>query len=268
MRFTLRKRRELRSVVLPPSPSSAADDPPSQSAQTSSALATTLSEASSALSPVAPLSERLRAAHKLASVLAVAAGASGLMIRAEAQLQASSPIGALMQLSQVCEEAGNDLAVHIVLSCLANLSYCGLTQQVAAAEGVGPLLGRWLKRPDSVMFALPAAYNLSTEEVVLQSLDNPAVRLLLGELVGLKKYEKHSAGLLKNLDRYHALQQPRRASGAWWRWLTALLSCACGEEERYRPTSRTSPKQDGLVAITGGESRMVDMRTEPPQERV
>ena len=148
------------------------------------------------------------AAHGLAGILAAAHGKPETASLCLQQARYQSPIAGLLKLAADADDGG--LSLKLVLSCLANLSFIGFTQDMAEEEELARMLAQ--TAVDSVQddslraYSLPALYNMSSEANVLAALDSANAAPVLEKLASeessadLKGYAK---GTLKNLSKHH-----------------------------------------------------------------
>jgi len=158
----------------------------------------------------ARLQSRQRAAHTLAQDLA----------RKETfpieQLEACSPVGALMELAEADDTS---LTLQLVLSCLTNLSSTAPKLVAQCCPAVPELLLRSLNgaETDAALrsYALIAAYNLCHEETVMAALERagaaPVVRGLAMHCVAGGDEAKHAAELQRALKRCSSSKRPSSA---------------------------------------------------------
>jgi len=170
-------------------------------------------------------SDRQRGAFTLASLLSSSRESKELLASAEAHLTEQSPLPALLQLAAEAEGAADydAVTVQLVLSCIANLSYVGMTLQMVNQQGLCQLVVRALlqgKENEAMMqFALPAAYNLSSESVMLQALEyggaSPVLtmisKLTNAEYEVLSRYARH---ILANIKKHRAQMLPAAGPSA------------------------------------------------------
>ena len=79
------------------------------------------------------------ATHGLAGILAAAHGKPEMASLCLQQARYQSPIAGLLKLAADADDGG--LSLKLVLSCLANLSFIGFTQDMAEEEELARMLG-------------------------------------------------------------------------------------------------------------------------------
>jgi len=164
------------------------------------------------LAPSQSMEVRQRGAHALASALAVGEIDADI-------LQRRSPMPALIALAN--EADGCALTLQLVLSCITNISsIVGAAPVVNAAPEAAPaLLIKVLEasqdRKDLRGYALAATFNLSSEEKVLEALDNARAENLLRTLAQGESPEaaKHAMDTIKRL-RHHGRAASSRSGSA------------------------------------------------------
>lgn len=175
--------------------------------------------------------------------------------------------------------AAERLSLKLALSCIANLSWIGMSPEMAEEAPLPPLLAKCLVdcvgdvslRP----YALPATYNMSAEYSVLAALEaasaDPLLVRLASESEGLMtKYAKHTRKNLKKHRKAVALaarppKEPKEPSGRLVRGLGRRASKAKRGE---RSDAENAPPQGAtLVAGENGSSNTPSPSKEPAKKR-
>jgi len=177
------------------------------------------------------LADRRKGAHELATALSLSNEKAGLANEAKEYLLVHPVLPALMAMA-VSAEAGkyDTLSVQLVLSCVTNLSYIGLTAKMIEED---PALTAFIVRtlhasvdsPALLAYSMPAAYNLSSESGLLDALQTGGVTDLLQEVAKsadplASRYAKHT---MSNLRKHRAAtrallasQQPKKSKRSWF----------------------------------------------------
>jgi hypothetical protein len=209
------------------------------------------------LSPENSIEVRMVATHGLAGILATAHGKPEMTSLCLQQARYQSPIAGLLKLAADADDGG--LSLKLVLSCLANLSFIGFTQDMAEEEELARMLAQ--TAVDSVQddslraYSLPALYNMSSEANVLAALDSANAAPVLEKLASeessadLKGYAK---GTLKNLSKHHLAverEQKRAARKGRKRGLRRGFKAKRGEalaQDRENAPPQDAASQEAL----------------------
>jgi len=158
------------------------------------------------------------------------------------------------------------LSLQLVLAALANLSYLGLSTELAALPALPPLLSRAVvdaaTRPDDRRYALAAAFNFSTEAVVLRALHAGGAAAPLKQLATLlardqaageaARHARHTRAALKAyLARQRTASSPssppalQRAASMFGGAGGSTTRSSKSSERRTSRASKLSPRGAG-----------------------
>ena len=153
--------------------------------------------------------------------------------------------------------AAERLSLKLALSCMANLSWIGLSPEMAEEALLPPLLAKCLVdcvaadvslRP----YALPAAYNMSSEHSVLAALEAVSAEPLLARLASesegvMTKYAKHARKNLKKHRKAVTLAaRPQKEPKA-----RVLGRRASKAKRGERSDAENAPPQQGATLVAG-----------------
>jgi len=158
---------------------------------------------------------RVRCAHEIAQLLASTQQVPALLPHVRNFCSTRLNIS---QLTDILDGRSDILKEQLVLSVITNLSFVGITEQLVLTPSVPPLVVRALlaSAENHMMrdYALPAAYNLSSEPRMLQALleaGDPVVTVLLGWAKAADaqsaRFAQHTLG---NISRFRAAEQQRK----------------------------------------------------------
>lgn len=192
--------------------------------------------------------DRQKGAYDLATVLSsyklLLLEQKAMLDQAAEYLKGHPVLPALLLLASEAEGAAeyDSLTVQLCLTCLTNLSFLGLAAQMIADH---PALTQFVVRSllrgrddESMLhFALPAAYNLSSESGMLHALDVAEVTPMLVAISKIvepsreviARYSRHT---LNNIKKYRSLQRSSASVANRPARRKGLLALCLGKEEK------------------------------------